>query len=119
NQFERSRPAFCLFEQLPQIARRQVAAEATAEELRRFLDAELQLADVDLEQLAAYSQPAQPQAGLLAACDHELDGSRRVVDQPVDDLENLGLANELQVVQEQHGAVPQARQVGGQRLQKR
>ena len=119
DEFERSGPAFGLGQQLLQIRWRQVAPEATAVELRCFIDVELHLSDVELEQLAPYPEPAQPQAGLLSAPDHVLDGSRRVVHEPIDDLEHIGFLDELQVVQEQDDAALDRLEVAGQHLQQR
>src|ERR1700734_3578397 len=63
--------------------------------------------------------PPRPRVRGLAAADALLPDSRRVVHQPIHDLEDLGLPDEMQVVEEQDDALSKAREVIRQLLQQR
>ena len=116
-EFQRRRPAFGSLEEPAELRIGQVAPEAVMAEARDLVGIELHLMEVDLEQLAPHAQSGQAQARLLARADHELHVARRVVDEPVDGVEHVGLAHALQVVEEQHDAALRLREVARERLQ--
>ncbi len=93
--------------------------EAVAVELRGFRGVELQLLGSQLEQLAPDPKAAQAQGGILAGADDNLQGSGRVVDQPIENAANLGPLDPLQVIQEQHDAVLDLRKVARNDLEYR
>jgi hypothetical protein len=100
-----------------QILSGQVSSQPTSAELQGLLCVELQLVDAQFEQLPSNPQPAQSKARFLATAEHNLERYRRVVDQPFERLQYLGVLDELQVVQEKHQAMLEAGDVPRQILQ--
>src|SRR5271170_7927137 len=87
NELKRCRPAFGFAEQTLQISLRQILPKTLPVELRGFLEIEAQLPHIQLKQLSPHAQTAQPQARLLATADDLLQRARRIVHEPLKDLE--------------------------------
>src|SRR5580658_3320197 len=91
-------------------------AQAVFVELRRFSGVELQLPRIDLQQLATHPQSTQSQAVRVSRADNELAIARRIVDEPIHDLDRLCVLHEMQVIEEQNDAPLNCRQIGSERL---
>src|SRR5580698_2462985 len=84
--------------------------------LRSLRGIELQLPQIDLQELAPHPQSAQPKAVLVSRTDNILNSSRRIVGEPIHDLDRLGILNKMQVIQEQNNSPLNGRQLGSESL---
>ncbi|MNS80791.1 hypothetical protein D3C72_1144860 [compost metagenome] len=84
---------------------------AQADEGAGFFQREAQAVGVDLDELAACTQPAQPEVGQAARADHDLSAPRQVLHQLAHEAQHGGLLHHFEVVQEER----ERRVVRGQR----
>ncbi|MDT4826579.1 hypothetical protein FQZ97_598940 [compost metagenome] len=79
-----------------------------AEEACRFLGAETQVAQIELAQQALCAQAGQRMrhGHRGARTEHQMEMRRRVFEQPLQDLEDARVAQEVQVVEHQHQFLP-------------